>query len=82
MIFFAYDRDEYADWRGFYYDYETLAPGPICVTTEEVIEQICLAESEFDPVQVSDFRQKFMSACDGRATERIIQKVFGEKSVE
>lgn len=82
MIFFAYDRDEYADWRGFYYDYETLAPGPICVTTEEVIEQICLAESEFDPVQVRDFRQKFMSACDGRATERIVQKVFGEKSVE
>lgn len=82
MIFFAYDRDEYADWRGFYYDYETLAPGPICVTTEEVIEQICLAESEFDPVQIRDFRQKFMSACDGRATERIVQKVFGEKSVE
>lgn len=76
MIFFAYDREDYADWRGFYYDYEELAPGPICETTEEVIEQIRLADRDFDPSRVKAFRAKFMSSCDGRATDRIIEKVF------
>lgn len=76
MIFFAYDREDYADWRGFYYDYEELAPGPICETTEEVIEQIRLADSDFDPSRVKAFRAKFMSSCDGHATDRIIEKVF------
>jgi len=28
MIFFAYDLDEYFDWRGFYYNYDELTPGP------------------------------------------------------
>lgn len=78
MIFFAYDRDEYADWRGFYYDYEELAPGPICETTEEVIEQIRLADEGFDPSRVKAFRAKFMSSCDGHATDRIVDRVFGE----
>lgn len=76
MIFFAYDRDDYADWRGFYYEYEELTPGPICETTEEVIEQICLASDSFDPSRVRAFRAKFMSSCDGHATDRIIETVF------
>ena len=76
MIFFAYDREDYADWRGFYYEYEELAPGPICETTEEVIEQIRLADDSFDPSRVKAFRAKFMSSCDGHATDRIIETVF------
>lgn len=76
MIFFAYDRDEYADWRGFYYDYDELAPGPICSTTDEVIKAVCAADACFDPSQVRAFRDKFMCACDGHATDRIIELVF------
>lgn len=76
MVFFAYDREDYADWRGFYYDYEELAPGPICETTEEVVEQIRLAD-DFDPSRVRAFRDKFMSSCDGHATDRIMDHVFG-----
>ena len=34
MLFFAYDLDEYFDWRGFYYDYNELTPGPVCKTNE------------------------------------------------
>lgn len=29
MIFFAYDLDDYFDWRGFYYNYDELTPGPV-----------------------------------------------------
>lgn len=79
MIFYAYDLDEYFDWRGFYYDYYELAPGPIVTTNEEMIEYIKNIDSQFDKQKVVDFKKKFMSACDGHATERILQTVMGEE---
>ena len=75
MIFFAYDLDDYFDWRGFYYDYEELTPGPIVTGTEEIIHYIKNIDTLFDRQQVIDFRQRFMSCCDGHATERIIEKM-------
>ena len=78
IIFFAYDLEEYFDWRGFYYDYNELAPGLIAKTNEELLEYIQNIESRFDAQAVLDFKERFMSACDGRATERIIDYVFNE----
>src|SRR5699024_2032703 len=38
MIFFTYDIESYRDeLRGFYFDFENEAPGPIVKTTDEVI---------------------------------------------
>lgn len=79
MVFFAYDKDDYADWRGFYYDYETLTPGPVCATTDEVVSALQAAAEDFDSSEVDAFRERFMSACDGHATDRIIEEVFGEE---
>lgn len=78
MIFFAYDLDNYYDWRGFYYDYVDFVPGPIYTTTEEMIDYIKHIDTKFDKKQVQDFREKFMSACDGHATDRIMKLVFEE----
>ena len=77
MLFYAYDLDEYFDWRGFYYDYFELAPGPICKTNEEMIDYIKNIDERFDKDRVIAFKEKFMSACDGHATERIENLVFG-----
>jgi len=77
MLFFAYDLDDYIDWRGFYYPYEDFVPGPIVTTTEMVIEYLMHLE-RFDLNRVKIFKKKFMSACDGHATSRILQEVFGE----
>ena len=82
MLFFAYDLDDYFDWRGFYYPYEEMTPGPVCRTNEEMIEWIENLDSVFDRQQVRDFREKFMSACDGHATERILRMTMGEKVLE
>lgn len=79
MVFFAYDQDEYADWRGFYYDYDALTPGPVCTTTEGVVSALKAAAEDFDSSEVDAFRERFMSACDGRATDRIIEEVFGDE---
>lgn len=78
MLFYAYDLDEYFDWRGFYYDYDELTPGPVCKTNEEMVDYIRHIEERFEKQKVADFKQKFMSACDGHATERILDMVFGE----
>lgn len=77
MIFLAHDLDKFFDWRGFYYDYFELAPGPIVKSTTEVIEYIKNIDKLFDKERVHAFREKFMSACDGHATERIMDVTFG-----
>lgn len=72
MIFFAYDLELYNDWRGFYYDYEELTPGPVVNTVEGVAECIEQSEVKFDSAAVERFADKFMSSCDGHATDRIM----------
>ncbi len=73
MLFLDYDLEEYYEWRGFYYSLEDLTPGPIVRNTEEVIEYLQHLEERFDLEKVRAFRKKFMSSCDGHATERILQ---------
>ena len=36
-------------------------------------------ENNFDPKQVIDFREKYMSACDGHSTKRIMELVFEDR---
>lgn len=76
MAFFAYDLDDYYDWRGFYYPYEELTPGPVFRDNESLIDWIKHVDERFDSAEVDVFRSKFMSACDGHATERIYDAVF------
>jgi CDP-ribitol ribitolphosphotransferase len=79
MIFYAYDLEEYFDWRGFYYDYNELTPGPVFKTNNEIVEYILNLKEKFNKNEVIDFRKKFMSACDGHATERILEMVLETK---
>ncbi|WP_044959312.1 CDP-glycerol glycerophosphotransferase family protein [Butyrivibrio sp. WCD2001] len=82
MVFFAFDLEKYFDNRGFYYDYEDLAPGPICKTNEELVKAVRELTTSFDDEspyrkKIRGFRERFMSACDGHATERIVREFFG-----
>ena len=78
MIFYSYDLDSYYDWRGFYYDYDEMTPGPVCRTMDELIEALAHVEEQFNQEQMAAFREKFMGACDGHATERIEKLMFGQ----
>ncbi len=78
MIFLAHDLDKFFDWRGFYYDYNELAPGPVVQNTTGVIEFIKHLDERFDKARVQAFRQKFMSSCDGHATQRILEDACGD----
>jgi len=76
MIFLAPDLEDYGDWRGFYYPYEEMTPGPVLKDTGETAA--CLKKLETpggwkDKEKVRSFREKFMSACDGKACEKILE---------
>ena len=78
IIFFAYDLDEYFDWRGFYYDYYELAPGLITKTNFEMIDYIKNIDTRFNKKAIQDFKYKFMRSCDGRSTQRILETMFDD----
>lgn len=75
MYFYAYDYKEYVTERGFYYAYEDFVPGPICYTEEDVVQQIMEQDKEGLVQQAAAFKNRFMSACDGKSTQRIIEKI-------
>ena len=77
IAFLAPDVDNYCDWRGFYYPYEEMTPGPILATTDELSTWVRSLDNGFDPSRAAAFRAKFMSACDGHATERIAKIALG-----
>lgn len=75
ILFFAYDLERYYDERGFYYPYETFVPGPVVKNNCELIE--CISKiKEFDYNKIRDFKERYMSGCDGHATKRILEQVF------
>lgn len=75
VIFFAYDLDKYREsLRGFYFNFEKDAPGPIVSTTREVIEMILNLEN--GSMEYLDFFSKYCYLEDGKATERVVKEIF------
>ena len=73
LLFFTYDMQEYLDERGFYYPIREMMPGPVCSTTQELIEVLKTPDAEFNLLRIREFKYRFMSGCDGHATARILQ---------
>ncbi|RST74213.1 CDP-glycerol glycerophosphotransferase family protein [Siminovitchia acidinfaciens] len=81
MIFFVYDIEEYRDnLRGFYFDFEAKAPGPLVKTTEELINEIkTIDEFGFARTKnIEEFYSRFCYLEDGRASDRVVKEVFGK----
>ena len=72
MVFYCYDYDEYN--RDFYLDYEKDAPGIIFRNYGDLEQYICKGEFK-DVATVQDFRNRYMSACDGKSGERLARAV-------
>lgn len=79
MIFFTYDIEEYRDQlRGFYFDFENEAPGPLVYSTEEIIKELknISANPNETHKNMQKFHEKFCYLEDGNATKRVIEKIF------
>jgi len=79
MLFFTYDLAEYRDnLRGFYFDFEHEAPGPLIGDTPELVQAI----KNIDVViaayrdRFDRFREKFTELDDGNAAERVVDEML------
>ena len=83
MIFFTHDLEAYRDdLRGFYFDFEAEAPGPVLTHTTEVIDAL----ADLDKVAVghadrySAFRERFAALEDGCASARFVDRFLSDGS--
>ena len=81
MLFYVYDIEEYRDkLRGFYFDFESRAPGPLVRTTSELIDKIKDIENEMIHTSETfvDFYNQYCYLEDGKASQRVVHEVFGK----
>ena len=79
MVFYVYDLDEYRDQvRGFYFDLEKEAPGPLVTEPAALVGAVLSALQDGGTYQTvyRQFRQKYCSLDDGRASARLVDAVF------
>ncbi len=83
IVFFVYDLAAYRDEvRGFYFELGDVAPGPLCATSDQVIDALrdleAITASYAKPYDA--FRARFCPLDDGRASQRVVERVFGTPS--
>ncbi|NUP45061.1 MAG: glycosyltransferase [Streptomyces sp.] len=78
MLFFTYDLEHYRDrLRGFYFDFEEKAPGPLIHSSDELISALRDIDRTAD--QYADaykaFQDLFCDLDDGHAADRVIDRM-------
>jgi CDP-glycerol glycerophosphotransferase len=81
VFFFTPDLEHYArKLRGFYFDLVSVAPGPVVSTAEELVALV----RDRDAVQrrfadrYRAWRERFNPRDDGRAADRVVQRLLAE----
>ncbi|MGK4581219.1 bifunctional glycosyltransferase/CDP-glycerol:glycerophosphate glycerophosphotransferase [Kitasatospora sp. HPMI-4] len=79
MLFFTHDLAHYRDnLRGFTFDFETEAPGPLLTTSDRLIE--ALAKVDTVTAEHADryaaFRERFCDLEDGQASARVVDALL------
>lgn len=79
MLFFTYDLENYKnDLRGFYFDFENEAPGPLIQTNKELISSIKNIDDVQDTYKekYENFYNRFCTFENGEAAQKIVRKFF------
>lgn len=72
MFFYCYDLAKYKNkLRGFYFDFQAEAPGPISQTTEELLRDIRQYEKETWTEKYDAFHEKYNPWDDGHASKKV-----------
>ena len=85
ILLYAFDKEWYLDKdRGFYYDYEDTAPGPILTTMDELCA--CVRQHEWDMEKVRAFARLHNDFFDSQSARRVVEFYFpsgcmGEENV-
>lgn len=79
MVFYVYDLEEYAGRvRGFYFELEPIAPGPLVRTQEELVAALHDLDGSRErwAGRYAAFQQRFCALEDGGATGRVLDAVL------
>ena len=79
MLFFTYDLAHYRDkLRGFYFDFEAAAPGPLLSTSAEVVAAIRAVDgvAEQYATRYKAFAERACDLDDGHATARLVEAML------
>ncbi|WP_329033275.1 bifunctional glycosyltransferase family 2 protein/CDP-glycerol:glycerophosphate glycerophosphotransferase [Streptomyces sp. NBC_01725] len=72
MYFHAYDLEHYRDTlRGFYFDFESAAPGPVVTDTAALVAALRAPGSRVPTAAYERFRETFCDLDDGTAAARL-----------
>jgi CDP-glycerol glycerophosphotransferase (TagB/SpsB family) len=75
IVVFASDWTSYRRTRGVYFDIFEVSPGVVVTGDEELIERFRQGTID-DPQARAVFRRRFCALEDGRASERVVRRVF------
>ncbi|WP_255419324.1 bifunctional glycosyltransferase/CDP-glycerol:glycerophosphate glycerophosphotransferase [Geodermatophilus marinus] len=82
MVFLVPDLDLYKDKaRGWLFDYEPTAPGPLVSTTAEVVAAVSDLRSLASRTAAAreEFRARYLDLEDGRASQRLVDAVMAPR---
>ncbi|WP_306320342.1 MULTISPECIES: bifunctional glycosyltransferase family 2 protein/CDP-glycerol:glycerophosphate glycerophosphotransferase [unclassified Streptomyces] len=80
MLFFTYDLDHYRDTlRGFYFDFERSAPGPLLDTSRQLVDAVrdIDAISGTYALKYRHFKERYCDLEDGSAAARVVDRMLG-----
>lgn len=77
IVLYAFDKEWYLEHdRGFYFDYEETAPGPITSNMDELIT--CIREEQWDLEKVKAFAKLHNDFFDADSAKRVVDFCLGE----
>ena len=76
VVYFTYDLEEYEAGRGLYYKFDEYVYGQVATDYMGLVEAIKKEDLALEKRQA--FGDKFMSACDGKSTNKTISWIINE----
>ncbi|BDV30044.1 CDP-glycerol glycerophosphotransferase family protein [Microbacterium terricola] len=73
IVFFCPDLEQYTADRDFYYPFPQYVTGPVVRRSGELADAITTAAVD---QAAAAFVERFMGACDGRSSERIVREII------
>lgn len=77
LYFLVPDMEHYrGELRGFYFDLEAHAPGPVVRSQDELVEAVRAGDAAAYAERYAAWREKFNARDDGRAAERVVARLL------
>lgn len=77
IIYFVYDKDDYAGDRGLYYSFDKYLFGRVSEDFESLVESV--KAEDLCREKREDFYNLFLDGCDGHSTERVCRLLWNVK---